>query len=1002
MADIKRVMISSTSLDLPLHRAQAQDACLRAGVYPAMMEHLSAVDSTAKAESLRLVNEADVYIGIFAYRYGYIPDGESISITQMEFDRAVERGIPRLLFLMDKSHPITIEDVDQGEKAEKLAALKERIKAERVVAFFKSPEELRGQVLHALTELKRQQPGTPASAGTELHFVSDIPAPPEPYIAHPYTLLQTKRLIGRQHERNLLTDWVANPRSEIYRSHVVSIVAIGGMGKSALTWSWFDEIAPQEMKPLAGRIWWSFYESDASFDNFVIRALAYVSKRSREEVAKLSRADREDQLFAILDHEPYLIVLDGLERLLVAYAHPDAARMRDDEVDAQIASRTGAKTNGQNDSGAHERNPTQLRKTVDPRIGRFLRRLASAHAARILISTRLYPIDLETATGEPISGSYRHDITGLRDDDALELWRAYGVTGSRNDLIAVSHTFGNHPLVLQILAGDVRKFRRAPGDYAAWRKANPNFKPAQQASIQSAMGHVLEFALKGLDRVDLAVLETLAAFRMPAAYDAVAALHIGDAEDKLRDEQELDVVLAELEERGLIGWDRRANRYDLHPIVRSVVWNRLTEADSRRLYGQLDRYFKTLPPVDEDQVESVDQLTGAIERYYALIGLGRYDAALLYYRNRLGYALHRLHAPRQDSEMLDCFVDGAGPTLRVKNSADQGYIHIYLAKAYLNLGRLDLAKAHYQRALEIAQRNGDHDSETKAMRGLADICRLKGQSYDFEATALRAVIVCRENWDRGEEAWGLLWIASACYNRGDLDNTITILIRARKLAQEQFDTIVESNICSSLAQVKWRAGDLEGARRDALTGASKAILSKQETHHIIASHILGIVALELGDLLTAETHLHGTLERARLAGDPYKETNSLIWLADYSLRLGRVPEARERLAEAQAIFASCSFVMQEALSYNLLARIERQEGNHAAAIAAATRAYELSWCDGPPYAYHWGLKEAEEHLLALGAPLPLMPPFDPSKYEPMPEVDLFLDEETEDGEDEEI
>ena len=49
------------------------------------------------------------------------------------------------------------------------------------------------------------------------------------------------------------------------------------MGKSALTWKWFNEIAPQEMKPLAGRMWWSFYESDATFENFVIRALAYVT-----------------------------------------------------------------------------------------------------------------------------------------------------------------------------------------------------------------------------------------------------------------------------------------------------------------------------------------------------------------------------------------------------------------------------------------------------------------------------------------------------------------------------------------------------------------------------------------------------------------------------------------------------------------------------------------------------------------------------------------------------
>ncbi len=60
----------------------------------------------------------------------------------------------------------------------------------------------------------------------------------------------------------------------------------------------------------------------------------------------------------------------------------------------------------------------------------------------------------------------------------------------------------------------------------------------------------------------------------------------------------------------------------------------------------------------------------------------------------------------------------------------------------------------------------------------------------------------------------------------------------------------------------------------------------------------------------------------------------------------------------------------------------------AKAIAAATRVYELSWCDGPPYAYHWGLEKAKAHLAELGAPEPELPPFDESEFEPMPEVEI--------------
>ena len=50
--------------------------------------------------------------------------------------------------------------------------------------------------------------------------------------------------------------------------------------------------------------------------------------------------------------------------------------------------------------------------------------------------------------------------------------------------------------------------------------------------------------------------------------------------------------------------------------------------------------------------------------------------------------------------------------------------------------------------------------------------------------------------------------------------------------------------------------------------------------------------------------------------------------------------------------------------------------------------FSLAWCDGPSYAYHWGLEAAKKHLDELGAPYPEMPPFDPSRYDPMPEVEI--------------
>ena len=82
-------------------------------------------------------------------RYGCVPKGHELSITEMEYNRAVERGIPRLLYLMDKAHPITVGDTeedteDEGDKARrksKLRALKDTMRKDSVVNFFKSPED---------------------------------------------------------------------------------------------------------------------------------------------------------------------------------------------------------------------------------------------------------------------------------------------------------------------------------------------------------------------------------------------------------------------------------------------------------------------------------------------------------------------------------------------------------------------------------------------------------------------------------------------------------------------------------------------------------------------------------------------------------------------------------------------------------------------------------------------------------------------------------------------
>ena len=982
------VMISSTARDLPEHRKEVMDACVRQGMFPYMMEHLPALDADAIQVSVELVDKADIYIGVFAHRYGYVPEGHDISITEMEYNRAVERGIPRLIFLMDKSHPINIDDVEMGDGAAKLKALKARLEKERVVSYFNSSTDLRAHVINTLSQYRKRDL-------TAFHYVHDIPAPPEPYVAHPYTLLQSRQLVGRNAELNLLTDWVADPRSQVYGARILNVVAIGGMGKSALTWKWFNDIAPQEMKPLAGRFWWSFYESDATFENFIIRALAYVTNRSREDIERNTNpGEREDQLLAALDREPFLFVLDGLERILTAYARMDANRLADSDLDEETANRVAGalglpESAGQSFIGQH-----LLRKTTDPRAGNLLRKLAAhTRASRILVTTRLYPADLQTVTGEPLPNCSALFLPGLNDDDALNLWRALQVTGTREELLQLFHTFGSHPLLVQAIASEVANYRRAPGDFDRWRQENPDFNPFG-LPLKQSQSHVLAFALRGLDDAALDVLHTISAFRTPATYDTLTALLIGDGK-LFADENALVTTLTELEDRGLLGWDRRANRYDLHPIVRGVVWSNLGEDTRREVYASLHAHFDALPKVDDyRKVKKLEDLMPAMELYSTLIGLGRYDdAERIFYTHINQATLYRLAASRQRIELLEMlFPDGVTQLPRLSRTIDRAFILNALAQSYYLDGQPRRAITLHRR--DIASHGFKNDiSLSIALTNLAYVLEMSGALREAEAIVRSALVIARELNERIREATSLFILGFTLAVRGAADESENALVLSLRILNEVSDDNLIGVANSFFAQRSLWVGEFTASLSFANRALDMAHVFSNERFIIRAKQRQGAAALGLNDLDTADERLHHALTRARMVNLAEEELPALVALAELRRRQGDVEAARELLEDVWEAAERGPYPLVHADGCNVLAEVERDAGNHAKAVEAATKAYELAWCDGPPFAYHWGLERARGLLKELGAAEPEMPPFDGSKFEAMPEVEIDPEDE---------
>jgi tetratricopeptide (TPR) repeat protein len=996
------VMISSTARDLPEYRDQAMDACLRASMLPEMMEHLPAMDADAIEASLSaLVDKADVYVGLFAHRYGYIPEGHDISITEMEYERALQRGIPRLIFLMDDDVPVLPKDVDKGESALKLDALKKRLKKERVANFFKNPDDLRGQVLHSLGEVKKKFEAAKSEKGASakvqslnFHHVSPIPKKSEPYIAHPYTLLQVKGLIGRKSELEMLTDWITRPEYEDIT--IFNIVAIGGMGKSALTWTWFNEIAPQEAK-FAGRVWWNFYESDASFENFLSRTLAYVSGASLEALKDIPQPDQQNALLLALNQEPFLLVLDGLERILIAYARQDAAFLADnDAFDDETANWVAGaydlpQSAGQSFVGKHF-----LRKTANVQAGQFLRKLARINKTRVLVSTRLYPADLQVPTGQAFPGCFPMFLEGLSDQDALDLWRAYGAKGSRETMLPIFNTFDKHPLLIQVLAYEVAEFREAPGDFDAWQAANPDCNLFDLPLVQ-VQSEVLAHALRGLTSVELHTLRMIAGFRMPAGMETVKALLIRDKQDGDSAKQpfnslkELDLALTSLEDRGLLGWDRRANRYDLHPIVRGVVWSGLEDARRKDIYDSLHNHFEALPMIENWQkVESLEDLTPAVGLYNTLISLGSFDEALIIFKERLEDAtLYRLNASLLRVELLrDLFPDGLDTLPRLTTTQDQSFILNSLALGYHFSGKPCPAIPLFEFSDKIYECENDYEEYSSALYNMSNSLRFIGKIYRSENTARKAFAIDRGHKDRFSEGLSLSLIGLAFALRGNHEQAEIALHCSLQILTDQNHQQSEGLINAYLAQQALEKEDTAAARPLADRAWELAAVCRYEIDFIRAARLQGSAALHLGDLNTADERLHHALTRARRVQLVDQELPALIALAQLHSRQNEPEKAREMLEDVWESAERGPYPMFHSDALNVLAQIEQEAGNKDAAIKAATDAYCKAWCDGPPYAYHYGLTNARKLLATLDAPEPTLPAFDQSKYEPMPEVDF--------------
>ncbi|HUT37573.1 MAG TPA: toll/interleukin-1 receptor domain-containing protein [Planctomycetota bacterium] len=778
-----------------------------------------------------------------------------------------------------------------------------------------------------------------------------------------YPYMMPPNFTGRDTERKMLTRWLNGDPAH----PLLVLRALGGFGKSALSWHWLmNDVAPPTWPRV---VWWSFYEGDASFDNFLERSVEYLKAG---DPAQLGPRQRVDALLKALHQPGTLLVLDGFERLLRAFSGPNAAYQGDKAEES-----------------------ASDRDCISPHAEVFLRGIESLPdmQGKVLLTTRLRPTPVETRDGILLHGCREEELTQLQPADAVEFFRAQGIRGTHTEIEEACAPYGYHPLSLRLLGGLIVRDLQQPGDIAAARHLDVS------GDLKQRQHHVLETAYDSLTPARRALLGRIACFRSPMKHEALVASAERESTTETRRHTEkatqstpsspclrvsvvnLDSDLHDLVARGLLHHDPKENRFDLHPIVRRYAYDRLAAPDRAAAHTRLRDYFAAVPA--PNKVTRLEDLAPVIELYHHTVRAGQFDEAFTLFRDRLcpNPLYFQFGAYQLIIDLLRAlFPDGEDRPPRLKDERDQGWTLNTVANAYGHSGQPRRAADVWQVALPIAAESGKKSNFAIGLGNVATQQLVIGALRAAEANLRRYIALSRElgveeeNADANAEL-GLQLAYRGAYAESEKELAMALtMFEKRKNVQGQGVTWACRAqrelllLRSSHSALRTPHSPLEPARRALeLADEDARTDSPVERDYVQAHWLLGAAHRVAGQPEEAESHLHEALERCRRINNVENEADILIDLARLRAASGSPAEAQRLVEEALVITERSGYVLQGADAQLELAKLALGRGDKAAAKDHAQKAKALATCDGPPdYTYKAAYDEAGALLRQLG------------------------------------
>lgn len=625
-------------------------------------------------------------------------------------------------------------------------------------------------------------------AEIERAFASPSTSAPSAFHAEISRILKyaPAQLIGREDDLKLLNDaWAQTQAHDPKRPRVLTIVALGGEGKTSLVAKWTAELAAQDWPGCASAFAWSFYSQGtreqlaASSDLFLKEALTFFGDDADKEIAASNAGSYEkgQRLARLVGQQRSLLILDGLEPLQYAPTAPAPGALKDQGVAA------------------------------------LLEGLAAASQGLCVVTTRYSLPDLKAfweTTAQEVS------LLRLSRDAGMHLLKALGVRGTADEFAKLVEDVKGHALTLTLIGsylydahgGDIQR-----RDLVSLEKANEEELGGHAFRVMDA--YVKWFQSHGeKGHRALAVLRCLGLFDRPATADCLNALQKAPAISGMTkalidlSEEQLNVTFTRLSMAKLLTMNQDATgtliSLDSHQLVRAYFAHErgthhfeAWRAAHQRLYEHL---CASTPDNPQPTLEDLQPLYHAVAHgCQARMQQDAYDK-VLYSRICRGaefYTIRKLGAISAELQAVCCFFEQPWKRLATTLSGfSQGWLYNHASACLLATGRLAEALEPMQASLEAFVRLKDYQNAARASRNLGNLRLRLGHVTEALQDAERGVAFAKENNTAIEVEGTWVFLADVLHQAGRRSEALDAFRMAgemeQRIAREVLTIHVES------------------------------------------------------------------------------------------------------------------------------------------------------------------------------------------------------------------